>query len=160
MAYRAVGHTRPSRCSGRALPVWSWFEVFRKGIGHVLDETIARQWEAPTNSVGLSPTYSLGCGLTLPTSSASHPAERTPLLTLQAPVSHLRDRLPILIAPLLRAILPLSAHVRSAKRTNENYRLYFHLPSSSDHSVIECDSLAFWAVDKPFFALLNYGQGV
>jgi len=46
------------RRGGRALPVWFRFEVFREWIDHALDETLRRKWEAPTNGVGIPPTYS------------------------------------------------------------------------------------------------------
>ncbi|AUX09843.1 transposase [Halalkaliarchaeum desulfuricum] len=46
------------RRGGRALPVWFRFEVFREWIDHALDDTLERKWEAPTNRVGIPPTYS------------------------------------------------------------------------------------------------------
>ncbi|WP_114579690.1 ISH3 family transposase [Saliphagus sp. LR7] len=46
------------RRGGRALPVWFRFEVFREWIDHVLDDTLGRKWEAPTNGVGIPATYS------------------------------------------------------------------------------------------------------
>lgn len=46
------------RRGGRALPVWFRFEVFLEWIDHSLDEGLAHIWEAPTNGVGIPPTYS------------------------------------------------------------------------------------------------------
>ncbi|MFC7200748.1 ISH3 family transposase [Halospeciosus flavus] len=46
------------RRGGRALPVWFRFEVFREWVDHALDDTLSRKWEAPTNGVGIPPTYS------------------------------------------------------------------------------------------------------
>src|SRR6056297_991262 len=46
------------RRGGRALPVWFRFEVFREWVDHALDKTLGRKWEAPTNGIGIPPTYS------------------------------------------------------------------------------------------------------
>jgi len=65
------------RRGGRALPMWFRFEVFREWIDHALDETLHRKWEAPTNGVGIPPTYSqLDAGLKPPASSGHLVHER------------------------------------------------------------------------------------
>lgn len=46
------------RRGGRVLPEWFRFAVFREWIDHALDSELAHVWEAPTNGVGIPPTYS------------------------------------------------------------------------------------------------------